>query len=233
MYTFDIGITTFEKRFDNCFVPLLASIKKLNDESNIIVQCNGTLRSKFNEEYRKKMLQLSANYNRVFPFVWTEFRSIAKLVNNIVINSTTEHTLIISDDVVISDKKFFDDVQAGIDRGLQLFTINGAFAYFVISKTEIRKLGWFDERLLGVGNEDTDMYERHRTLGIQISDIPSEYISNTSSRLMDNYDSINIKYSRFNRRVFEMVHFMKQLEVCSEGCQYPFEEFYLANRHLL
>jgi hypothetical protein len=233
MYTFDIGIVTFKKRFEVNFVPLVEDIRKYNSISNILVNINGTLHEEFDEDYRKRILTFSAEHSKVFPFVWTEFRSLAKLWNNCILNSRKEFILILNDDVKINNQQLFDEVQTEINKGTQLFTINNGFSHFTISKNIATKLGFFDERFLGVGNEDTEMYIRYKQIFKQeISTISSSHIKGLESPLVDDYKKILTKFSQFNR---DMLNHLLQNphSFITEGQLYPCETFFKDNKDKL
>ena len=108
-HSYSIGIVTFEKRFDDYFKPLLKSIKKILPEIEIIVFINGNLNNEFNNKYRKEILNYCASFDNVYPHVCTEFRSLSKLWNNILIFSSNDQCLILNDDVTLTNL-FFDNL---------------------------------------------------------------------------------------------------------------------------
>jgi hypothetical protein len=72
----------------------------------------------------------------------------------------------------------------------------------LLNKSEISKVGWFDERLLGVGEEDGDMEFRwSKFYNSDFKSVNSDNIIN----FVDNSSDLNIlkhsesKYSKFNR----------------------------------
>jgi hypothetical protein len=155
---FSIGIVTYEARFEKFFMPLLHSIKMTNPDVEVIVCINGNHNRPFDESYRSKMCQFLSNYNNVFPMFWTQFRSLSKLWNNILINSSNDNVLVLNDDVTIHDPNIWSYVDQAINlsRG-QSFKINEMWSFVCLNRREINDAGWFDERLLGVGEEDGDM----------------------------------------------------------------------------
>jgi hypothetical protein len=98
-----IGITTFQHRFDKYFIPLLSEIKRQNNDIEVIVAINGEFGIEFNDEYRSKILSFMSKYKNAFPIIYPRFRGLSKLWNNIVINSTNEHILLLNDDVTIKN----------------------------------------------------------------------------------------------------------------------------------
>jgi len=233
MYTFDIGIITFDKRFDSCFVPLVKSIRQFNQDSTILTNINGSFKAPFNEEYRKRILRFMSEQDKIFPFIWTEFRGLSKLWNNCILNTTKEYILILNDDMTIKDQKFFDGIQEKINEGMQIFSINNGFSIYVISKTLAIKVGFFDERFLVMGNEDTDFCVRYgQIFGRQIPDVSLPYTNPIYLAPLDPYEKGTTKTasgSMFNERLFKMI-MAGQVSRITEGNLYPCEEFYLENK---
>jgi predicted glycosyltransferase involved in capsule biosynthesis len=84
--------------------------------------------------------------------------------------------------------------------------INSSWSHFLISRHEIDELGYFDERLLGIGEEDGDMTWRYIQLyGKPLANVSIKGFVNYSEETVSNYAPQNIKarpgmkYSQFNR----------------------------------
>jgi GR25 family glycosyltransferase involved in LPS biosynthesis len=237
---YSIGIVSFNKRFETYFKPLIKVIKD-NSDIEVIVCVNGSLREGFDQIYRKELLNFLAEYDKVYPMIFTSFRSLSKLWNNLIINSTNDNILILNDDVKILDKNFFEDIEQNINN--DLFTINESWSHFVANKTQMTELGFFDERLLGVGEEDGDMVFRYiNKYGQRPKNITSQNLFNISSN--ENQENMKKgigKYSLFNRSFM----FNHKYSMQSNGIQgmfdypviqnipdanlYPYEKFYLDN----
>lgn len=156
MYT--IGIVTYEARFEKFFMPLLHSIKMTNPDAEVIVCINGSHNRPFDQTYRAKMCQFLSAYNNVFPMFWTRFRSLSKLWNNILINSSNNSVLMLNDDVTIHSPNIWNHIDYAINAANgQSFKINEMWSFVHLNRQEVESVGWFDERLLGVGEEDGDM----------------------------------------------------------------------------
>jgi hypothetical protein len=241
---YSIGIVSFNKRFESYFKPLIKFIKD-NSDLEVVVCINGSLREEFDEVYRKELLGFLSQYDKVYPMIFTSFRSLSKLWNNLIINSTNDNILILNDDVKILNGKFFEDVEKNINN--DLFTINGSWSHFVANKNQMIELGFFDERLLGVGEEDGDMVFRYiNKYGQRPKDIISENLYNISSN--ENQDNMKKgigKYSLFNRLfMFNYKYLMNPSGIkgmfdypVTQNIQdtnlYPYEKFYLDNIHNL
>jgi hypothetical protein len=237
---YSIGISTFNKRFNQYFKPLVKFIKE-NTNLDIIVCVNGSLRETFDETYRKDLLSFINLYSNIYPMFFTTFRSLSKLWNNLIINSIQDNILILNDDVQILNKDFFYDVEKSINN--KLFTINNSWSHFVANKFEMSELGFFDERLLGIGEEDGDMVYRYiKKYGNYPNNIMSENLRNISSNENQNNMKKGIgKYSLFNREFMFNYKFKESKngikgmfdypvdQIIKDENLYPYEKFYLNN----
>lgn len=202
-----IGITTFENRFERYFIPLLSRIKDYVPESEVIVAVNGEHEQEFNEDYRNAVLEFISRHKKVYPIIFPQFRGLSKLWNSIIINASQDYILLINDDIMINDPLFMDSICAAIKKNKgRSFLINKSWSHFLISRAEIDELGYFDERLLGIGEEDGDMTWRYISLfGREISSFKMTGFINYAEETVNTYKPINIKchsgskYSLFNR----------------------------------
>lgn len=155
---YSISIATYVKRFDRFFKPLLKGIKEAQSEIEVIAVINGEHNQLFDQEYRREILQFISEYDNVYPIMLTEHRSCSKLWNTGLCNATNDMVLRIDDDVTISDDIFYEAIGELIEKtDGDCFKINGSWSHTVLNRRQIDKVGWFDERLLGGGEEDGDM----------------------------------------------------------------------------
>jgi hypothetical protein len=251
-YRISIGITTFEARFDQYFIPLLSKIREYDSDLEVIVTINGEHNRDFDESYRERMLAFLAFQKKVYPIVFPRFRSLTKLWNTIILHATNEHILMLNDDIMITNPNFIRDLQVAIgkNQGRSLL-INKSWSHFLLSRQEIDELGYFDERLLGIGEEDGDMIWRYiQRYGRTIANIKMKGFVNYSEQTND-YRPGNIKnregmkYSLFNRQfMFSTKYaadpqgiqgmFEEPVAMKDEGKeQYPYERFYRKNKDSL
>jgi glycosyltransferase involved in cell wall biosynthesis len=203
-----IGITTFEHRFDKYFVPLLSKIREYDNDTEIIVAVNGEHDRDFGENYRKRILEFLSSLRNVYPFFFPRFRGLSKLWNTIIIHATCDHILMLNDDIMITKRNLIEKVQENIQRsGGKSFVLNKSWSHFVVSREEISELGYFDERLLGIGEEDGDLTWRYiQRYGRPISNYTVRGLVNYADETVHSYQPINIKchsgtkYSQFNRQ---------------------------------
>lgn len=247
-----IGITTFEHRFEQYFTPLLSQLRRIAPEIEIIVAINGEHQLEFCEDYRKKILTFLATEPKVFPIFFPQFRGVAKLWNTIVVHASHDHILMLNDDINLTDSSFIETINDFLKINFsRSFTINKSFSHFIIARDELNTLGYFDERLLGIGEEDGDFvwrYMKHFREPLQNADL--DCFENFSQQTAD-YKIPNItnqpasKYSRFNREFM----FREKYEQDVDGIQgmfdfpvrckapsaqqYPYENFYRQNKNKL
>lgn len=241
-----IGITTFEHRFERYFKPLLTELRKHDSEINIVVAINGEHNQQFNEEYRSDLLRFLSAQPKTFPVFFPSFRGLAKLWNTIIIHANENHVLMLNDDIMIQSPSAIKKVRKAIlDMEGRSFTINRSWSHFLISREEIDALGYFDERLLGIGEEDGDIawryFERYNR---PVADVKIRSFDNYAEETVHTYKPTNIqchsgtKYSLFNRKfIFESKyspapHGIKGMwdtpmtAVQPTANQYPNERFY-------
>jgi hypothetical protein len=244
-----IGITTFEARFDRYFVPLLKRIREYTN-NEIVVAVNGENNRAFGEEYRSNLLKCIAEYENVYPIFFPRFRGLSKLWNSIAIHATHNHILMLNDDIMIDSPNFMNDVCASISRNEgKTFLINRSWSHFLINRDELDTLGYFDERLLGIGEEDGDMTWRYiKQYGEAIPSFKVKGFQNYAEETVKSYKPVNIqthsgtKYSLFNRKFIheekyspatEGIRGMFDTPVVMKDTgenQYPYERFYRLRR---
>ena len=225
---YSIGITTYSYRYKKYLIDLISDIRKDN-QNEIILGINGNYKENFDSLYRRNVLELSIKYDDVFPFIYPNFRSLSKIWNTIVINSSNEYVLLLNDDTTITDFAFWNVIKENIIKYQTSFTINTTYSHFIIKKSELEEVGWFDERFLGIGFEDHEFKGRYKEYFnkeiLNIEGIPEIKTYFDDENALINQKKANRKYSRFN----EFVYYKK----LSPIQQYPYEKFYRNNRDKL
>lgn len=237
---FSIGITTYNKRFDKYFKPLIKQIRR-KFKGDIIVCINANHQEEFDQNYRQKMLEFLSDYDRVYPMFFTDFRSLAKLWNNCLINSPTNHLLLLNDDVSIKDEFFTHLPNAIVQNNYQSFKINGSWCFVFLNREEVANVGWFDERFLGIGYEDTDFEARwfikYKQFFPQIVNIPGIQSYSDDKEVIVNQRKAE-KYSLFNSEFFfQKFKIIKKDKPygfkIKDQTQYPYEQFYWSKKNEL
>jgi len=240
---YSIVITTFDRRFQSHLIPLLQDIhnQNISPPNEIIVMINGPHRSDFNQEYRKQVLSCLSGYENAYPTMFPNFQSLAKLWNRGILTAQHDMVLVLNDDLRI-EPEFFDKLDQEINSNSRTFRINGSFSHYVAFKPEMMEVGFFDERLLGIGEEDGDFAWRfYKKYGREIPSVNIPYIDNIQSDIADPGFSKGIRnYSKFNREFILNAKYKKSMfghksmfdykvtQQLEDLPQYPYEAFYRA-----
>jgi hypothetical protein len=161
---YSIGVVTYVERFPKLFKQLAVDLTKYfpDVERNAIV--NG-----FNPDRAKQLRYLRA----VTPFLqdcgfrhvltFEEHQPLAKCWNLLCILSSMPKILLLNDDVTVGEsfRAEFETQRGAAD----FLLLNGTFSHFMISKTVMKRIGWFDERFTGIGAEDGDCARRAASVG--------------------------------------------------------------------
>ncbi len=248
---YSVVITTFDKRFEAFLVPLLAQIKEQRPNIEVIVVTNGPARGVFDESYRANILSYLARFPKVFPTMFPSFQSLAKLWNRGALTASYDRALILNDDLDLKSENgtcFFDHLEAAMATYPGTFKINGSFSHFILDKRELIEVGFFDERLLGLGEEDGDFYWRfYKKYKKEIPSAEMGLIDNVQSDLADDGYTKGIRTaSKFNRDFIQNKKYKNTLlggyrgmfdkkvnQVLEDEKQYPYELFYLNNKNKL
>lgn len=249
--SYSIVITTFDKRFQQYLVPLISNIKQERPDIEIIVTANGSCNAPFNEDYRRSLLGFLATQKNCFPIVFPTFQSLAKMWNRGILTATHERVLVLNDDLNIpvgTGHGFFDAYERALATQPGTFKVNGSFSHYTISKQELIEVGFFDERLLGLGEEDGDFYWRyHEKYGREIPSLDLPSIDNICSDVADDGYTKGIRTaSKFNRDFIKNVKYKDVLiggyrgmfdkrvkKLLADEPQYPYENFYRLNKDKL
>ena len=223
-HEFAIGITTYSKRFERFFKPLIAQIRA-HSNAPIIVCVNGDYKSKFDEKYRREILAFVAQYDDIYISIYPHFRSLAKLWNEILIKSPLDSVLLCNDDIAVS-ARFFDELNRAITQNKgKSFKINNAWSHIFLNRNEVCQMGWFDERFLNVGHEDIDFEVRwfRTTKNYFTNIIGIRGIENYSDEkdMLIGQKKVG-KYGVFNAEFFRKKYSIK----LKDSPQYPYERFY-------
>ena len=198
--SYSIGITTFSKRYD-LIVKLIGQIRSFTNRK-IILTINGEKGAEFDNDYRQKMLELCAIHDEVYPIFFLETRGLSKMWNTILLTSHDENVLMLNDDIEVTGDQVFKIVEDHIkSTGFSGLTkINGSFSHFIVNVKLMERIGFFDERLLGFGEEDGDITYRLLRMGVGINNIGSPNLLNIVSDIRHDHVNAGIgKYSKFNR----------------------------------
>lgn len=204
--SFSIGIVTYVDRYELFFKPLLSQIATLFPDTKIVVAVNGYHDEGIQNDYLQKLNRFLSDYPNVKIVQFQKPQSLSKLWNLLILNSNASKTFIFNDDIKLSPKFRTHLDNSGVlfeDIGL----INRSWSHFLISKTIVEKIGWFDERFPAVGNEDEDYEARLKIAGILIKSYKVSSLQNvifkTKNFSWKEADVVNKKYVRANQVFFD------------------------------
>ena len=160
--SYSIAIQTYQYRFDSYFKGLLANVHRQRPNVEKVIFVNGQNKEPFNENYRKEMLQYATNFPNTFLVMSPFMRGCSFMWNTSVNYTSNDYTLVLGDDILFTDG-FFNDFEAILEHnhtmGDESFRINSHWGHFCIYRkdmTDKNRVGYFDERLIGFGEEDGD-----------------------------------------------------------------------------
>jgi hypothetical protein len=247
---FDIAITTFSLRFEFA-KNLIKKIRELGINNNILLCVNGEKNGDFDEKYRTDILNICQEYPKVYPIFFVETRGLSKMWNTCVIHAVNENILVLNDDIILDNSNIFEVVTQHINSSeyFGLSKINDTFSYFVINKKLLDELGYFDERLLGFGEEDGDItYRLIDNKGVEVYKLYANGVHNVVSNIRHEHIKPGIgKYSHFNRDfIFRKKYTSENTKSNISGmfgfpCDkvlddkkiYPYESFFFENKNNL
>jgi hypothetical protein len=166
---FSIGVVTYLARYELYFRPLINKLHLLFPDYDINVWINGHHDRKRQVDYLRKVTSFLNKYQNVRYLVNYEHQPLASGFNRLILMAQNNRVLILNDDVKLL-LNFRHNIE-NLPSPAEIFTLNGAWSHFVISKNVVKKVGWFDERLLGIGYEDTDYAIRLALNGIPLGNI--------------------------------------------------------------
>jgi len=203
---FSIGVVTYLGRFESHFRRLIRDLNFAFPDCDINVFINGHYDSVKQIEYIRKVTSFLRQYNNIKYVTHERHQPLARGWNWLVMMSGNDKILILNDDITVRPG-FRYEIRDKLASSPDFFTINGSWSHFMISKEIVRKVGWFDERFIGVGDEDGDYMCRLAMYGIPIKSVAIPGIDNHVAEQNDcgwaNFSSvIDGKYAQVNRDFF-------------------------------
>jgi hypothetical protein len=165
---YSIGIVTYHARFEKYFSPLIESLVRIFPDKEIICIANGHPDEQLQIEYLRKFTVFLKQFRNVRYFTHEKSQSLSRCFNHIIINSNNEGCLMLNDDTKITALFREEFEKKIVNKGLKFSIMNETWSNLFITKDIIRKVGWFDENLLGIGQEDVDYMFRMKMLGMEV-----------------------------------------------------------------
>ena len=206
MNNYTIAITTFSLRL-GIVTDLIRQVRTHTDR-NILLCINGEKDGNFNNDYRKSILNICSEYDNIFPIFFVETRGLAKMWNTLLSHSDNHHVMLLNDDIIVQSSDVFDKAQNHINSpeftGVAL--INSSFSHYIVDRRVIDGIGYFDERLLGFGEEDGDLVYRLLKNNYNYNLLWVSGLINMISPIRDenikkgSINNVEHKYSNHNRK---------------------------------
>ncbi len=204
---FSISISTFEDRFEPFALPLVREIRKYCANS-ITVVINGNFQKPINDSSLQNFLNNLSDLKNVYPVTYNQFEGWATLVNTGIRYSASEVSYIFNDDIYLDGRFFKEGMSANAKKisDLGIGLLNGSWSHFGIARQCIYQVGLFDERFLGIGEEDADYQIRYESLlGKKIENLEMPGMINLVHDSRDNSIAKGKgKYSMFNKVLAEI-----------------------------
>ncbi len=205
-----IVITTHSRRFFSGALPLMKSLRASSafEDLPIYVVVNADTFGDYSFVLRSKFLAEACSLGNVFPVCLGEPSGMSELWNVGIRSAGTEKVLVLSDDLTILDAGLAE-LRARVIITLDndpLVVVNNSWGHFAISRVALQAVGWFDERLLGFGEEDGDYTQRYKSVfGKSPAKLNVFGVNNVSSDTgFEEVVKGSGKYSLFNRALITL-----------------------------
>jgi hypothetical protein len=207
--SYSITIATFVYRFDQYFKPLMNNLCATRPDVDKVVFVNGQHQKDFDQNYRKEIMRFCSLCPRTYLIMSPFFRGCSFMWNNCLNFTSTDYALVLNDDIMPGNG-FFDDYENMLrinrSNGDESFRINYSFSHFCVYKNDLFDVGYFDERFLGVGEEDGDWLWRwevakKKQMRCYMTRNLVNYIDQSSNNQENIKKHSGGKYSAFNRNL--------------------------------
>jgi len=199
---FKIVITTFSKRFFSDCIPLIKELRSSGVTQEIIIGVNGDFNSEYDRAIRSKFLHELAQFDGVSPVCFSTFRGLSVVWNRTILSGDSYVTVVLNDDLIVNPQTIISTLQSLVEKAATsgVCLLNMSWSHFAITTSVFDDIGYFDERLLGIGEEDPDMTFRFEAFyGFTPPSISADGLIHDSSFTFDsNIVSGKGKYSLFN-----------------------------------
>jgi hypothetical protein len=206
-HDYSIGIVTYVERYEKSFRKLALELARQFPDVEKNAVLNGFPDKVKQLKYIKKVTEFLHDCGFKHVITYEEHQSLAKGWNTLLIMSNAPKVLILYDDCEIK-AGFRSEFESQKSNHDWLF-LNQSFSHFMTSKNVIRKVGWFDERFLGIGHEDGDYARRCAVAGFKY-DIGILCPSLKNLQIKEDYVSFTTKasersgnYSQYNEKFFK------------------------------
>jgi len=201
---FKIVIVTFSKRFFTNCLPLIKELRASGINQEIYVGINGDNGMSYDPTLRTKFLQEISVIPNVNPVSFGSFQGLSLIWNRCIQAADSEIVIVLNDDLIVERDYVVAtlDKMTGVAKSRGICLLNSGWSHFAISTKVFQEIGWFDEKLLGIGEEDSDLtfrYEDFFGFSCFENSIHEKGLIHDSSSVFDsNLAKGKGKYSLFN-----------------------------------
>lgn len=153
-----IVIVTYQDRQEEYCQRLVEQLRSGGVEAPIVVVVNGLLGRRYDSQLRQKFLLSMARFSDVSVTMSRTMMPLARAWNIGIQMADEPVCVVLNDDLWIRGSGVAEDLRnlvgCALDEGLAIG--NNSFSHFAISYECLLNVGFFDERYLGVGEEDGD-----------------------------------------------------------------------------
>lgn len=203
---FSIGVTTYAARYNTYFKRLILQLSALFPDTEIVVSVNGYYDPDKQRAYLRELHEFLIKFPHVRYSVFEESKGLSSLWNRLIDRSSHEKIIVLNDDLELSPLfRFFLERSAILDH--EVAVINKSWSHYLISRSVIGRIGWFDENFPAIGNEDWDYACRLTLAGQEPVQVKVRGIRNIEDHPDDfsygnDLQLVNGKYARTNRDYF-------------------------------
>jgi len=205
---YSIGIVTYVGRYKKYFIEGIKNLAKIFSDHEIICIINGHYDKELQIEYLRSITSYLKKFPNVKYITNENNQSLSKCWNWTILMKNTPRILIMNDDIKMTPL-FRYDFEKYLSQNQTFFTINNSWSHFLISNDIIKKVGWFDERFVGVGSEDGDYMLRMTELKIPIINVKCNGIINYVDK-QENAGWRNISEVAHGKYTSANIEFMKK-----------------------
>lgn len=242
-------LTTHSKRFHQA-KQLISDIRAaLPAHISIYVVVNSFPEAQNDNYLQSNFVREISSHELVFPICLGRQASLAEMWNIGIRFSATDQVVVLGDDIFYSPDTLSEVLQGWIenisDRPLTI--LNDSWGHFSISQRCVERVGFFDERLLGFGEEDSDYLQRYlesfREAPVELA-IPGFHnesslvgfegsVKGKGKYSLFNSVYINEKYKSDEKAEFNSKFLGKVKRALVTVNPYPLDEYRRRMRHLL
>jgi len=215
-----VVITTFEARQEECCLPLIASLRAGGCDWPVVVALNGNLSSSYSVPRRQSFLAKASSCGDTSFVTFRAFTSLSRMWNLAIQATAADIVVVLNDDVVINSSSVMQDLNRLVEvaeaEGIVLG--NNSFSHFCVSRPLMEQLRWFDERFVGVGEEDGDFAWRYER---RAGRIPPSLVT-PSLKNISHPSGTDLKMGRFSgaSKIFSQVKYVPS-DAGLTGGRYP------------